>query len=184
MNISPAPADFKSSEKGSLEKLKKWLQAPLPLAMYSNRGQALGKLKSFHERALQFTCKELSCPASDPTSSTYNHGPTKHSWASVLLDWVCICFQFCLKYFTKSFVTKRLSQTKNHVTGAITSTKCGQVFTDEEMNTIWSIIEETMTPSSLTSVSSNQHSRQNLRMQSTLFTSRNKTFPPTTCLLL
>jgi hypothetical protein len=96
VNISSAPADFKSSEKGSLEKLKKWLQAPLPSAMYSNRDQALGKLKSFHARVLQFTCKELSCPAPDP--STYNHSPTKHSWATVLLDWVC--FQFYLKYFT------------------------------------------------------------------------------------
>jgi hypothetical protein len=50
VNIPSAPADFKSSEKQSLEKLKKWLQAPLPSAMYSNRDQALGKLKSFHAR--------------------------------------------------------------------------------------------------------------------------------------
>ena len=95
-NISPAPADFKSSEKGSLEKLKKWLQAPLPLAMYLNHDQALGKLKSFHARALQFTCNELSCPT--PAPITHKHGPTKHLWATVLLDWVCL--QFCLKYFT------------------------------------------------------------------------------------
>lgn len=92
VDLSPAPVDFKSSEKKSLEKLKKWLQAPLVQDEYQ---QALRKLKSFHSRVLKFVCEELSCPL--PPGNHNSHSPTKHYWATVLLDWVC--FQILLSFY-------------------------------------------------------------------------------------
>jgi hypothetical protein len=54
VDLSPAPVDFKSSEKKSLEKLKNWLQAPL---VQDEQHQALRKLKSFHLRVLKFVAR-------------------------------------------------------------------------------------------------------------------------------
>jgi hypothetical protein len=52
-------------------------------------------------------------------------------------------------------IFQRLLQAETRVSGADTSTRCGQVFTAEEMQSIWSDICELSTPSWMTSVPSN-----------------------------
>jgi Domain of unknown function (DUF4218) len=52
-------------------------------------------------------------------------------------------------------VFQRLLQPETRVSGADSSTRCGQVFTDEEMESIWSDIDTLLTPSWMTSVPSN-----------------------------
>jgi hypothetical protein len=88
VKISDPPTRFKDTEKKSVEKLKKWLEAPVATVFSRERGPAINKLKTLHSQALLFACKELGC--SLPVLSTDNY--PKEVLAGVLLDWVCTLF--------------------------------------------------------------------------------------------
>ncbi|KAJ3500743.1 hypothetical protein NLJ89_g9653 [Agrocybe chaxingu] len=125
------PASFTSKERKSVEKLRKWLQAPLASTFSSGPKQALKKMKSLHLAALKFACEQLRCPSTVNKPRT-----TKGHWANSLLTW-------------------RLAQTERWAPGADTSTPHGFVLSQDEVEEIWSDIRELLTPSWLTSVPSN-----------------------------
>ena len=91
VKFSDTPARFKENEKKSVEKLKKWLEAPAATVFSSERGSAINELTMLHTQALLFACNELGCCL--PVLSTGNY--PKELLAGVLLDWVCTLF-LCL----------------------------------------------------------------------------------------
>ena len=89
VEFSHIPMHFTENEKKSVEKLKKWLEAPAATVFSHERELAINKLKTLHVRALQFACKELNC--SLPVSNA-NGNYSKELLVGVLLDWVFTLF--------------------------------------------------------------------------------------------
>ena len=93
VKFSVAPTQFTANEKKSVEKLKKWLEAPAAKVFSHERELAINKLKTCHTKALRFACDELGCSLPGPND---NH--SKDLLAGILLDWVCtlvLCFVLC-----------------------------------------------------------------------------------------
>jgi Transposase family tnp2 len=97
IKFSVTPTNFTESEKKSVEKLKKWLEAPESKVFPSERELAIKKLKTLHVKALRFACDELHCPL-PPPAPVANRDYSKDVLAGILLDWVCklyLCFVLC-----------------------------------------------------------------------------------------
>jgi hypothetical protein len=95
IKFSLAPTNFTDNEKKSVEKLKRWFEAPASKVFSTEREVAINKLKSIHAKALRFACDELGCPLPSPD---VNGKYSKDVLAGILLDWVCtlfLCFVFC-----------------------------------------------------------------------------------------
>lgn len=90
------PGDFNLRESKSIEKLKRWLEAPAANAFPLAREQALKKLKSLHLRALQFACDQLHCTLSPPLSPKGIY--PKGILAAAILDWVRPMLYFITPY--------------------------------------------------------------------------------------
>jgi hypothetical protein len=61
------PMHFTEKEKKSVERLKKWLEAPVATVFSAERELAINKLKGLHMQAILFACNALGCliPAPD-----------------------------------------------------------------------------------------------------------------------
>jgi hypothetical protein len=96
ITFSVTPIDFTENEKKSVEKLKKWLEAPAAKVFSRERELAIAKLKTLHTKSLRFACDKLGClPAAAPN---FNGSYSKDLLAGALLDWVCtlfLCFILC-----------------------------------------------------------------------------------------
>ena len=86
VRLSDAPGDFNLPERKSVEKLRRWLEAPAAKVFSSDRGQALKKLKTLHLRALRFACEQLHCTLPPPLS--HDAAYPKGLVAAAILDWV------------------------------------------------------------------------------------------------
>jgi hypothetical protein len=89
VTFSVTPIQFTENEKKSVQKLKKWLEAPAANIFSLERELAINKLKSCHTKALRFACDELGCSLPSPDS---NANYSKDLLAGTLLDWVCTLF--------------------------------------------------------------------------------------------
>lgn len=96
MTLPNPPGDFNLRESKSIEKLKRWLEAPAANAFPPAREQALKKLKSLHLRALQFACDQLHCTLSPPLSPKGIY--PKGILAAAILDWVRPMLYFITPY--------------------------------------------------------------------------------------
>ena len=99
VTFSVTPTQFTENEKKSVEKLKKWLEAPADKVFSHEREVAINKLKTCHTKALRFACDELGCSLPDP-----NDNYSKDLLAGILLDWVCPLFfvSFSVDIFSAS----------------------------------------------------------------------------------
>lgn len=86
VTFSVTPTHFTENEKKSVERLKKWLEAPAAKVFSHERELAINKLKTCHSKALRFACDELGCSLPGPDINS------KDLLAGILLDWVCTLF--------------------------------------------------------------------------------------------
>ena len=130
------PSKLNPNDVTGLEKLRRRLEKPIASA-FPDRDSALKKLQRVNLPALEFVCSEVHCNIpllplpTEPRRSRHK----KAELAEALLEW-------------------RLQQPEIQGIGSSTSTQCGHVLLAEEIEEIWSDIDQLLTPSWMTSVPS------------------------------
>ena len=130
------PSKLNQNDVTGVEKLRRWLEKPLA-STFPDRSSALKKLQRLNLPALEFVCSEVRCnvPPLPPPTEPRRSRHTKTELAEALLEW-------------------RLQQPEIQDIGSSTSTEYGHVLLAEEVEKIWSDIDQLLTPSWMTSVPS------------------------------
>lgn len=131
ISLGTPPSNMNPNDVTGVEKLRRWLEKPVASA-FPERGSALKKLQRGNLPALEFVCQEVRCkvPLLPLPTEPQRRRHTKAELAEALLDW-------------------RLQQPEIQ---NITSTEYGHVLLAEEIEEIWSDIDQLLTPTWMTSV--------------------------------
>ena len=136
VSFSTLPSNLNPNDVSGVEKLRRWLEKPIA-STFPDQASALKKLQRVNLPALEFVCSEVHCniPLLPLPTEPQRSRHKKAELAEALLEW-------------------RLQQPETQDIGSSTSTECGHVLLAEEIEEIWSDIDQLLTPSWMTSVPS------------------------------
>ena len=136
VSFGTLPSNLNPNDVTGVQKLRRWLEKPIS-STFPDRSSALKKLQRVNIPALKFVCSEVRCniPLLPLPTEPRRSRHTKTELAEALLEW-------------------RLQQPEIQNIGSSTSTEHGHVLLAEEVEEIWSDIDQLLTPTWMTSVPS------------------------------